>query len=76
MTERKTSCSGTRAAAPPGTPLLEIDGLSVGYERAGEYTPVLEGVGLTARDGEWKLIEDEVRSSLIPGTAGADRHGA
>jgi len=39
-----------------GAPLLEIDGLSVGYERAGAYTPVLENVGLTVGDGEFVCV--------------------
>ncbi|MEU3163824.1 ABC transporter ATP-binding protein [Streptosporangium sp. NPDC006930] len=39
-----------------GAPLLEIDGLSVGYERAGAYTPVLENVGLTVQDGEFVCV--------------------
>ncbi len=39
-----------------GAPLLTIDGLTVGYERAGTRTTVLDGVSLTVEDGEFVCV--------------------
>ncbi|TXK40163.1 ABC transporter ATP-binding protein [Nonomuraea sp. C10] len=45
------------APVPPGaSPLLEIDGLSVGYEVGGAFTTVLDGVSLTVEDGEFVCV--------------------
>ncbi len=44
-------------APPAGTgPLLEVDGLSVVYERAGKRTTALDNVSLTVEDGEFVCV--------------------